>query len=172
MTQLVWGTLSSLQGSHKLLFYSYNHSLLTTPSLTPGRQQSFHVYCFVISSMLYTWNHTVCNILEPDFSLCTVFWRFTVHIFLLMNSVLWYGCIIDCFFPGLLRYNWYTTLCKSTMYSMMIYYRYTLRSDYHSKVSYILHLIYLPFIVVAVVIMMKTFKIYFSATFKYTIQHY
>ena len=53
-----------------MTFYSYNHFPPTfTTSLNPSNQYSLlHFYNFIISRMLYKWNHMVYNLLRLPFS--------------------------------------------------------------------------------------------------------
>ena len=73
-------------------------------SLSLGNHSSIlQLYNFVISEMLYKWNHTVCYLLRLAFltqhhsleihSGCCVS---IFHSFLLLSSIPWYGCTIVC----------------------------------------------------------------------------
>lgn len=85
-------------------FITHTYFLSPEPSfLISGNHQSFlHFHNFIISRILYKWNHTGCNLWDRLFSPSIhliISWRFIkglcssiVWYFLYLYSILWYGC--------------------------------------------------------------------------------
>lgn len=96
----------------QLLTQSKHNTFITTspfkptssPPATPGNYWTLHHFCiFVISRMLYKWNHMLCNFGDWLFSLSIIFLRLlqvfayiTICSLLLLSSVPWYGYSTLC----------------------------------------------------------------------------
>ena len=118
MTQSKSRTFPSPQRSSVFPFYSHTHfSPAPTHSLTSGHHLSVLHFCnFIISRMLYKWNHAVYNILGLTFSLSIIPLRFIQVVaasifpfFLLLSSILWYQYITICLTIHSLKNIWITS---------------------------------------------------------------